>query len=100
MRRITRTAIKPTSLISPNGVTAIPKLLITYARSYSIVLSGFVLFSLIIQNANEFYSHNAGAVIIEVTSRITEEAQLRAQQELEGRTGETDSEADDDDDGV
>jgi hypothetical protein len=95
-----RTAIKPTSPISPNGVRANPKLLITYARSYSIVLCGFVLFSPIIQNANEFYSRNAGAVIIEVTSRVTEEAQLRAQQELEGRTGETDSEADDDDDDV
>jgi hypothetical protein len=43
------------------------------------------------------YSHNAGAVAIEATSCITNEAQLRAQQELEGRTGETDSEADEDD---
>ncbi|KIM77565.1 hypothetical protein PILCRDRAFT_11985 [Piloderma croceum F 1598] len=40
---------------------------------------------------------NAGAVAIEATSRITNEAQLCAQQELEGRTGETDSEADEDD---
>jgi hypothetical protein len=97
-KRITQTAIKPTSPISPNGVTANPKSLITYARSYSIVLSVFVLFSLIIQDANEFYSRNAGAVTIEVTSRVTGEAQLRAQRELEGRTGETDSEADDGDD--
>ena len=46
------------------------------------------------------YSHNAGAVAIEATSHITNEAQLRAQQELKGRTGETgetDSEADEDD---
>jgi len=43
------------------------------------------------------YSRNAGAVAIEAMSRITNEAQLRAQQELEGRTGETDSEADEDD---
>jgi hypothetical protein len=42
-------------------------------------------------------SRNAGVVVIEATSRITNEAQLRAQQELEGRTGETDSEADEDD---
>ena len=42
------------------------------------------------------YSHNAGAVAIEATSHITNEAQLRTQQELEGRTGETDSEADED----
>jgi hypothetical protein len=97
-RRITRTAIKPTSPISPNGATANPKLLITYARSYSIALSGFILFSPIIQDANEFYSRNAGAVTIEATSRVTDEAQLRAQQELEGRTGKTDSEADDNDD--
>jgi hypothetical protein len=43
------------------------------------------------------YSRNTGAVVIEATSHITNEAQLRAQQELEGRTGETDSEADEDD---
>ena len=42
------------------------------------------------------YSHNAGAVAIEATSCITNEAQLRAQQELEGRTVETESEADED----
>ena len=98
MRRGMRTAIKPTSPISPNGIMANPKLLITYARSYSIVLSGFVLFSLIIQDANEFYSQNARAVIIEAMSHVTDEAQLRAEQELEGRTDKTDSEADDDDD--
>ena len=92
-----QTAIKPTSPISPNGITANPKSLITYARSYSIVLSGFVLFSLIIQDANEFYSCNAGAVTIEATSCVTDEAQLRAQQEFEGRTGKTDSKADDND---
>ena len=61
------------------------------------MLSGFVLFLLIIQDANEFYSHNAGAITIEVTSHVTDEAQLRAQRELEGRTGETDSEANVDD---
>ena len=55
-------------------------------------------FLLIIQDANEFYSHNAEAVILEATSHVTDEAQLHAQQELEERTGKTDSEADDDDD--
>ena len=95
-----QTTIKPTSPISPNGVTANPRLLRTYARSYSIVLSGFVLFSLIVQNANEFYSHNARAVIIEAMSCVTDEAQLCAQQELEGRTGKTDSEPDNDYDDV
>lgn len=35
--------------------------------------------------------------MIEKSSRVTNEAQLRAQKELEGRTGDTDSEADDDD---
>ena len=43
------------------------------------------------------YSDNAGAVAIEATSCITNEAQLRAQQELEGWTGKTDRKADKDD---
>ena len=42
------------------------------------------------------YNGNAGAVAIKATSHITNEAQLCMQQELEGRTGETDSEADKD----
>ena len=61
------------------------------------MLSEFVLFLLIIQDTNEFYSHNVGAVTIEATCCVTDEAQLCAQQELEGRTGETDSEFDDND---
>ena len=59
---------------------------------------GFVLFLLVIRDANEFYSCNAEAVNIEATSCVTDEAQLCARQELEGRTGKTDSEADDDND--
>ena len=36
----------------------------------------------------------AGGAMIETGSRVTDEAQYHAQQELEGRMGETDSEAD------
>lgn len=43
------------------------------------------------------FSRNAGAIAIESTSRVTNDAQVRAQKELEGRTGETDSEAEDED---
>ena len=43
------------------------------------------------------YSRNTGVVVIEATSCITNEAQLRMQQELKGRTGKTDSKADEDD---
>jgi hypothetical protein len=39
------------------------------------------------------HSHSAGALNIETTSRVSNDAKLHAQQELEGRTGDTDSEA-------
>ena len=42
------------------------------------------------------FSRNAGATTVESTSRVTDDAQVHAQKELEGRTGETDSEAEDD----
>ena len=42
------------------------------------------------------FSHNAGATTIESTSHVTDDAQVHAQKELEGCTGETDSEAKDD----
>lgn len=38
------------------------------------------------------YSHSAGTLSLEATSRVSNDAKLRAQQELEGRTGDTDSE--------
>ena len=37
-------------------------------------------------------SHSAGALSLEATSRVSNDAKLCAQQELEGRTGDTDSE--------
>ena len=37
-------------------------------------------------------SRSAGALSLEATSRVSNDAKLRAQQELEGRTGDTDSE--------
>jgi hypothetical protein len=40
------------------------------------------------------YSQSAGATALKTTTRVSEEAKLQAQQELEGRTGDTDSEAD------
>jgi hypothetical protein len=49
-------------------------------------------------NADQiFYSCSAGATALETTTRVSNEAKIRAQKELEGRTGETDSEADDSD---
>ena len=42
------------------------------------------------------FSHNAGATTIKSTSCVTDDAQVRAQKELEGCTGKTDSEAEDD----
>ena len=42
------------------------------------------------------FSRNAGATTIKSTSCVTNDAQVRAQKELEGHTGETDSEAEDD----
>ena len=37
-------------------------------------------------------SHSAGALSLEATSRVSNDTKLCAQQELEGRTGDTDSE--------
>jgi len=39
------------------------------------------------------YSRSAGAWNLEATSCVSNDAKLHAQQELEGRTGDTDSEA-------
>jgi hypothetical protein len=39
------------------------------------------------------YSHNAGAWNLEATSHVSNDAKFRAQQELEGQTGDTDSKA-------
>jgi hypothetical protein len=41
------------------------------------------------------HSRNAGATPLETRPRMTDEAKDRAQKELEGRTGDTDSEAED-----
>jgi hypothetical protein len=38
-------------------------------------------------------SRNAGATPLEAKPRMTDEAKARAKKELEGRTGDTDSEA-------
>lgn len=43
-------------------------------------------------------SRSAGAAILEPASRVSDEARLRAKKELEGRTGDTDSKAEDEDD--
>jgi hypothetical protein len=40
-----------------------------------------------------YYSRSAGALNLEATSRVSNDAKRHAQQELEGRTGDTDSEA-------
>ena len=40
------------------------------------------------------FSHNAGEAMIETVSPVMDEAQHHAQQDLEGRMGATDSEAD------
>ena len=37
------------------------------------------------------FSRNAGATTVKSTSRVTDDAQVNAQKELEGCTGETDS---------
>ena len=42
-----------------------------------------------------FHSCNAGATPFEAKPRMTEEAKARAKKELEGHTGDTDSEAED-----
>ena len=42
------------------------------------------------------FSRNASATTVESTSHVTDDAQVCAQKELEGHTGETDSEAEDD----
>ena len=44
--------------------------------------------------ADGMFSRSAGAKSLETTSRVSEEAKARAQEELAGRTGDTDSEAD------
>ena len=44
--------------------------------------------------ANGIFSRSAGAKSLETTSRVSEEAKVCAQEELAGRTGDTDSEAD------
>ena len=40
------------------------------------------------------FSRNTGGAMIETVSHVMDEAQCHAQQELEGRMGETDGEAD------
>ena len=42
-----------------------------------------------------FCSHNAGATPLEAKPRMTEEAKACTKKELEGHTGDTDSEAED-----
>jgi len=44
--------------------------------------------------ANGIFSRSAGAKSLETTSCVSEEAKVRAQEELVGRTGDTDSEVD------
>jgi hypothetical protein len=42
---------------------------------------------------NHYGSRSAGVANLETVSRVTDDVKLRAQRELEGRTGDTDSEA-------
>jgi hypothetical protein len=44
--------------------------------------------------ADGMFSRSAGAKSLETTSRVSEEAKARAQEELVGHTGDTDSEVD------
>jgi hypothetical protein len=44
--------------------------------------------------ADGMFSRSAGTKSLETTSHVSEEAKARAQEELVGRTGDTDSEAD------
>lgn len=99
MRKGTQIDIQPTSLISPSGVTGTQRSLTTFARNCLIVLSQSRCCCpfLLLLDLTNLSSCNAGGAMIEKSSRVTNEAQLRAQKELEGRTGDTDSEADDDD---
>ena len=47
---------------------------------------------------HSFIRHNCGGTVLEATSRLSSDAKARALKELEGHTGDTDSEAEVDDD--
>ena len=55
------------------------------------MLSKWLFLFLLFMTLINIFSHNAGATTIKSTSRVTDDAQVNAQKELEGCTGETDS---------
>lgn len=85
------------SLISRSGTREIPWSLARSVASSSSVQCECLSLSFVPiagSLADDICRRGAGAKPLVTTSRITEEARVRAQQELEGRTGDTDSEED------
>jgi hypothetical protein len=95
MKRLSKTATKDTSKRFKIGVLIALRSSRRFARSYLIVLCKYFLFlsEIIILIALILRSRNAGATPLEAKPRMTDEAKARAKKELEGRTGDTDSEA-------
>jgi hypothetical protein len=92
-RKLRRTNSKLTSKISQSGTMVILLLSVRFAISSSSVPCMLSLF----RTSNfpiltHHYSHSAGASTLETKSRVSNDAKRRAQEELEGRTGDTDSE--------
>ena len=83
------------SCIFKSGMTETRSSLGRSATSFSSIQCKCLLFVPTVGDlADMIYRRGAGAKALATTSRVTEEAMVRAQQELEGRTGDTDSEED------
>jgi Domain of unknown function (DUF6532) len=97
MRRPSKTATKRTWKHSKIGVPIALRSSKRFAQSYLIVHCKYVHFfsEITVLITLVFRSRNAGATPFEAKPRMTEEAKARAKKELEGHTGDTDSEAED-----
>jgi hypothetical protein len=95
MRRPSKTATKDTSKHFKIGVPIALRSSRRFARSYLIVLCKYFLFfsEIMILITLILHSRNAGATPLKAKPRMTDEAKASAKKELEGRTGDTDSEA-------
>jgi len=90
-RRPATRATSPIWRISRNGTRASLSSLGIFAWNYLSVLCTWLVFYLICILMT-ICSRSAGASSLESQSRMSSDAKQRAQEELEGRTGETDSE--------
>ena len=99
VRRQSQMSTKSTSGISRNGITEIQQLLVRFGWECSSVHCRFSSFSSHLYICSvSFLSRNCGGTVLEATSRLSSSAKAHALKELEGRTGDTDSEAERDDD--